>query len=209
MQWFTAAAWGALVVALTPAHGRALRHWMAAGLALAMAAQLWLLRMEGLLTLETGLPLHLCGLFGVLSIPLLYTKTPWLYELSAFLAAPAALSALAFPAVVPCRYPTLMLLAFSQLHALVALSPVYLWRMGKPLPTDPRRALVLGSGYLLLISAFNRATGANYLFLRSAPTGTPLWTLFARGGAFYVCSLALLCMTVFSLLSNLYGYLRK
>ena len=70
---------------------------------------------------------------------------------------------------------------------------------------DNRRALVLASGYLLAVAAFNRAFHTNYLFLSAAPAGTPLRWLASRGGAFYVCALALLCMTAMRLLAGLYG----
>ncbi len=154
--------------------------------------------------LAPGLPLPLCGLFGVLSIPMLWHAPAPLYELSAFLAAPAAALTLLFPAVVPSVHPWLMRLAFLQLHVLVALTPVYLHRRQKPLPTDPRRALVLGSGYLLAVSAFNRAFGTNYLFLSAAPAGTPLALLRARGGGAYVCALALVCMVAVVWLAKVY-----
>ena len=69
----------------------AVRAAMAIGLAASMAMQIMLLWLDGQLTLQTGLPLHLCGLFGVLSIPMLLWRAPQpLYELSAFLAGPAA-----------------------------------------------------------------------------------------------------------------------
>lgn len=181
------------------------RGAMAVGLAASMAVQLALLRLDGQLTLQTGLPLHLCGLFGVLSIPMLLWRAPQpLYELSAFLAGPAAAVTLLFPAVIASSRPVLMRLAFLQLHVLVALTPVMLWRAGKPLPTDPRRALVLASGYLLAVAAFNRALNTNYLFLSAAPAGTPLKWLYTRGGGYYICALAMLCMVVLRLLADAY-----
>ena len=154
------ALWGGAVwlSAGRPGYEAAVRAAMAIGLAASMAVQIALLRLDGQLTLQTGLPLHLCGLFGVLSIPMLLWRAPQpLYELSAFLAGPAAAVTLLFPAVIESSCPALMRLAFLQLHALVALTPVMLWRAGKPLPTDPRRALVLASGYLVAVAAFNRA----------------------------------------------------
>lgn len=201
------ALWGGAVwlSAGRPGYEAAVRAAMAIGLAASMAVQTALLRLDGQLTLQTGLPLHLCGLFGVLSIPMLLWRAPQpLYELSAFLAGPAAAVTLLFPAVIESSCPALMRLAFLQLHALVALTPVMLWRAGKPLPTDPRRALVLASGYLVAVAAFNRALGTNYLFLSAAPAGTPLRWLAARGGAYYLCALAMLCMTVLCLLADAY-----
>ena len=102
-----------------------------------------------------------------------------------------------------------MRFAFYQLHVLVALMPLFLFRTGKPLPRNPRKTLLWGSGYLILIDAFNRVTGANYLFLRAAPAGTPLAAFLARGKGFYICSLLMLCMVAFSWLDRLYAYFRK
>ena len=169
-----------------------------------MLTQLWLLHLDGLLMLETALPLHLCGLFGILSIPMLWRAPAVLWEASTFLGAPAALLTLFFPAVMPTSHPRLMQLAFFQLHVLVGLAPLFLYRTGKPLPTNPRRTLVVGNGYVLFVGAFNRAFQTNYLFLRLAPLGTPLETLFARGTAFYLCALEMLAMLVFTCLKPLY-----
>ena len=209
-------AWGVAVWRGTasPARARAFGWLAACALAFSMLTQLWLLGLDGLLTLETGLPLHLCGLFGVLSIPMLIGRVPAaLYELLAFLAAPAAAVTLLFPAVMRCSHPQLMRFAFLQLHALVALMPLYFFRTGKPLPRDPRRALVLGNGYLVAVSAFNRAANTNYLFLSAAPAGTPLAALRTQGGAYYICALEIMCMLVFAWLDKLYGrinaYCRK
>ena len=97
------ALWGGVVWWGAGRTGRegVVRGVMAVGLAASMAVQLALLRLDGQLTLQTGLPLHLCGLFGVLSIPMLLWRAPQpLYELSAFLAAPAAAVTLLFPAVI-------------------------------------------------------------------------------------------------------------
>lgn len=203
------ALWGGAVWWCAGRVGRegVIRAAMAVGLAASMAVQLALLRLDGQLTLQTGLPLHLCGLFGVLSIPMLLWRAPQpLYELSAFLAGPAAAVTLLFPAVIASSRPVLMRLAFLQLHVLVAVTPVMLWRAGKPLPTDPRRALVLASGYLLAVAAFNRALNTNYLFLSAAPAGTPLKWLNVRGGGYYVCALAMLCMVVLRLLADAYRH---
>lgn len=186
-----------------------LRRVMACGLAFSMGMQLLLLKVDGLLCLETGLPLHLCGLFGVLSIPMLWRAPTALTEASAYLAAPAAFFTLFFPAVISCTHPGWMRFAFYQLHALVALMPLFLFRTGKPMPQHPHKTLLLGIGYLLVVDAFNRVLSTNYLFLRAAPAGTPLAAFLARGKAFYICSLLMLCMVVFSWLNRLYGYFRK
>lgn len=205
MQWIVLAVWGIIMVICI--HFGWLffcRTALAAGLLSAMLGQLALLHLDGMLTLETALPLHLCGLFGILSIPLLFRSCPLLWDASAFLAAPAAACTLFFPAVIHCSRPFLMQLAFYQLHTLIVLIPVFVFLTGKPLPSNARRTFILGSGYLLFIWAFNNAFGTNYLFTRSAPLGTPLQWLHKYGEAFYLCSLMMLCMPVFSCLQGMF-----
>lgn len=174
-----------------------------------MGMQLLLLHLDGLLTWEAMLPLHLCSLFGCLLLFFLPKSPPVLMEAVCFLGAPGALLTLFFPAVISCSHPVLMQLAFYQLHVLISLTPLYWHACKKQLPNDPRRTLILGSCYLVCISWFNRTFGTNYLFLRSAPAGTPLVWLASRGTLFYLCALEMLCMLVFSFLKPFYAYLRK
>ena len=186
-----------------------LRSGLSAGLISAMSIQLLLLYTDGLLTWQDALPLHLCSLFGVLSSVLLW-RTPALWrEAVCFLGAPAAFLTLFFPLPAFCSHPLLMKIVFSQLHVLIALMPLYLRRIKKPLPVDPRRTLIFGNGYLVLICLFNRCWSTNYLFLNAAPAGTPLMPLYREGPAFYLCSLEMLCMMIFSLLRPFYTQFRK
>lgn len=211
MQWLMLAAWGALCLrARGGARAALLRPAYTAAIAVSMVTQLWLLRLDGQLTLATGLPLHLCGLMGVLSPLLIWACPAWLYELSFFLGAPCALLTLLFPAVIASSAPGLMSAAFYRLHALVALAPIFLLAQGKPPPTDARRAFVLGNGYLLAVSAFNRLFETNYLFLRAAPRNTPLEPLLALGGGAYVLALEMLCMLLMRLMTDVSrAYCRK
>ena len=135
MQWIVLALWGLLMVfCLRLGWHRPFRFLTSFGLASAMLCQLLLLQLDGMLTVETAFPLHLCGLFGVLSIPLLYCSRGPLWEASAFLAAPAAFITLFYPAVMNCSHPFLMKAAFYQLHVLIVVTPVFLFCTGKPLP---------------------------------------------------------------------------
>ena len=206
MQWILLIVWSAAVLFCThrTPHAQKLRFAIAAALAASMLTQLYLLNLDGMLSLETALPLHLCGLFGVLSIPMLWRAPDFLWEALCFLASPAAFCTLFFPAVIASSHPVLMKFAFSQLHVLITLVPLFLWRTGKPLPADPKRTLLLGNGYLLFIALFNRAFHTNYLFLRAVPASTPLALFFSRGAAWYVCALELLCMLVFTWLKPVF-----
>ena len=209
MQWLILGVWSAIIWYGALIRARWLRPLMAMGLLGSMGTQIVLLQLDGLFAWEAVLPLHLCSLFGVLSIPALLHAPIWLMEALCFLGAPGAFLTLFFPAAAYCSHPLLMQAAFYQLHALVALMPFFFYSTGKPLPIDPRETLVLGNGYLVLISLINRLFGTNYLFLRAAPLGTPLAWLFECGILFYLCALEMLCMLVFSLLSFLYAHFRK
>ena len=204
MQWLLLALWSYGIWT-----GKAKAAAIRLGLLSSMGMQLLLLHLDGLFTWEAVLPLHLCSLFGCLLLFFLHISPPVLVEAVCFLGAPGALLTLFFPAVISCSYPVLMRLAIYQLHVLISLAPLYWYACKKPLPNDPRRTLIWGSGYLMCISWFNRTFGTNYLFLRFAPDDTPLEWLASRGTLFYLCALELLCMLVFSFLKPFYAYLRK
>lgn len=205
MQWGLLALWGGLMGLCPARHLRVIRLLAAAGLALSMGGQLALLGLDGLLTVETGLPLHLCGLAGVMTIPLLWLgRGGPCQAFLCYLAAPSAFLTLFFPAVINCSHPRLMAFCFLQLHVLVALSPLLFFRMQKPLRAGMHSAFLLGNGYLLFVYGFNRCFGTNYLFLRAAPAGTPLRLMLAQGTAVYIGSLEMLCMALFPCLRSLY-----
>jgi len=209
MQWVLLIGWSAFILRSAHRHTRLLRPLMAGALAGAMGTQLALLWVDGRFTWDTALPLHLCSLFGVLSIPMLWRAPQPLFEACCFLGAPGAFLTLFFPAVASSSHPFLMRFAFFQLHVLVALMPLYWFATGKPLPSDPRRTLVMGSGYLVFVSLINRIFDTNYLFLRIAPAGTPLSWLFEHGNGFYLCALVMLAIIVFSILAPFYAQSRK
>lgn len=211
MQWLTLALWGTICIrARTDTRATLFKLAYTAAVAASMLVQLRLLYIDSQLTLGTGLPLHLCGLMGVLSPALIWLRPAWLFELSYFLGAPCALLTLFFPAVIVSSRPQLMLAAFCRLHALVALAPLFLLAQGSPPPRDPRRAFVIANAYLLLVGAFNMIFNTNYLFLRRAPAGTPLEPLMRGGIGAYVLALELGCILLMTLMREISAfYLRK
>ena len=209
MQWVLLGVWSGLIACLSRRRTSLLRLLMAAGFVTAMGTQIMLLWLDGRLAWEHALPLHLCSLFGVISIPLLWRPVQPLFEAVCFLGAPGAFLTLFFPAVASSAHTFWMQLAFFQLHVLLALMPLYWYATGKPLPEDPRRTLVMGSGYLVFVCLINRLFGTNYLFLRAAPIGTPLHWMFRRGPVFYLCALVMAAMLIFSTLAPVYAQSRK
>lgn len=206
MQWIQLLVWGGLTYwAARQDRRAALWPWvLSLGILLSMGIQMALLAEVGQLHIGTALPLHLCAMTGLLTVPMLLRPSGPLYAFSMFLGAPCALLALCFPAIVPCNRPWLMATAFFRLHALILCGPLFLRLRGFPWPRDPRGVFLAACGYLLLVAAFNRLFHTNYMFLSRPPAGTPLAWLAQGGGVGYLCSLTLLAMVTLALLAALY-----
>ncbi len=181
------------------------------GLMTAMGSQLWLLGLDGALSLQTALPLHLCGFSALVGMVLCLCYNKRLFHFLLLLGMPGAGLALVFPAVAACSRPLLMKVAFVRLHALILAVGVFQLRQKRPLPSDARETFLLGNGLMLLAACVNRLTGSNYLFLRAAPAGTPLAWLIRHGYSIYAAGLELGCMVLLSSLCALLDrfYLRK
>lgn len=211
MQWIQLMIWGAATLWAAQKPGRA-RNWgfvLCAFLCLSMGTQLFLLWQVGQLSLETAVPLHLCSMMAILSIPMILLRSQVLFQFSMLLGAPAAFLALCFPAIAECAHPLLMAASFFRLHVLILCTPLLLLRQGFPLPVNPRPVFLSANIYLLLVAVFNRLFHTNYLFLSRAPIGTPLAYLAAYGSATYLLSLEMATMLVVSGLAGLYALLPK
>lgn len=164
---------------------------------LAMLAQEAMLLLDGRLTWQTGLPLHLCSVMGVLTAPMLLTGSRFLWHASLYLGMPGALLALAFPSIIQSPWPETMRLVFFLMHCAVALAPLLPLSLGDvPAPAGALHALA----FLLLLAlcalAVNAWTGANYLFLSMPAAGTPLALLAGDDLTLYRLTLLGLCLLV-------------
>ena len=164
------------------------------GLWLCMAAQETLLLLDGKLTLQSGLPLHLCSALGVTALPMLLTGNRFLWHSALYLGMPGAVLALLFPAVAASPWQEWMNLAFFGMHCLLALAPLLPLSLGKrPEPSGALHALA----FITLLGAVdlcvNALLNSNYLFLSLPAHGTPL-ALLAGGGVWaYRAALLGLC----------------
>lgn len=212
LQWLMLIPWCALArYGAGPGRQRLTGLVLGCGILLCMGCQLHLLRLDDQLSLRTGLPLHLCGFSALLCIGLCIRYHQPAFDFLLLLGVPGALLALCFPAVTASSHPWLMKVAFLRLHVLILATAVFLLAQQKPLPEDPRRAFLLGNGFMLMAALVNRLTGSNYLFLRAAPAGTPLAFLIRPGYGVYLASLEILCMMIMQHLCRLCRrlYLRK
>lgn len=166
----------------------------------AMAVQEGVLLATGLLTWQTGLPLHLCSMMGLLALPMLVSRSRFLRYLSLYLGLPGAALALIFPAVLTTPWPAVTELSFFALHVGLVLAPLLPVSLGwKPSPWGAAAA----GGFLLAVGmvviAVNDRLGSNYLFVSWAVPHTPLTALSQWGIAAYRGLLAGLCALLLTL----------
>ena len=172
--------------------------WLLGGTAwLAMAAQELILWGSGLLTWQTGLPLHLCSAAGLLTLPMLLSGKDWLWHASLYVGLPGALAAILFPSVLHTRWPQATELAFHTMHCAIVLAPLLPFALGRrPHPLGAATAwlclMALGGAAL----AVNDVTGGNYLFLSRPVQGTPLMLPASFGLRGYRLALAALATLV-------------
>lgn len=157
----------------------------------AMAAQELILLLDGRLRWSNALPLHLCSLMGLLTLPMLLTRRRMLWHWSLFLGIPGAALALLFPSILATSQPEVTALAFHLLHCVVLLAPLLPFSLG----IRPRPSGAMCSMLFLLVLGFialgvNALTGGNYLFLEVPASGTPLAWMARRGAAGYRLMLA-------------------
>ncbi|NLV58868.1 MAG: TIGR02206 family membrane protein [Clostridiales bacterium] len=211
MRWVQLFIWGGLTWWAAREDKRAaLWPWvLSLGILLSMGTQLLLLADVGQLHIGTAVPLHLCAMMGLLTVPMLLRPSRSLYDFSMFLGAPCAFLALCFPAIAGSRHPLLMASAFFRLHVLILCGPLFLHLRGFPWPSDYRPVFLCANGYLLLVATFNSLFDTNYMFLAKPPTGTPLEWLARGGGVGYLYSLELLAMLILALLGSFYKHFQE
>ncbi|MBR3763470.1 MAG: TIGR02206 family membrane protein [Clostridia bacterium] len=168
--------------------------WLLGGMVLAaMAAQETILLLAGQLTWATALPLHLCSLMGLCTLPALLTRRETLLHALLLLGAPGAALALLFPAIMDTPWPRVTRLFFIIMHAGIFLAPLLPLSLG----WRPRCRGACQAGVFLLTAGavalpVNRLTGGNYLFLSGPVAGTPLILLHQWGWGSYLLLLAAL-----------------
>ncbi len=215
MQWIQLILWMGLTLwaGQKKRRCRFFSYVICSGILFSMGTQLWILWGEGKLSLETAVPLHLCSMTGLLTLPMLLcfrfvpACSKSLFAFSTLLGAPCALMALCFPAIMETGHPMLMASAFFRLHVLILCAPLLLRGQGFALPTDPQGVMLFANFYLLGVTVFNRFFHTNYLFLYRPPYGTPLAFLAAQGSTVYALSLEMGALLLVTGLAALYGHL--
>lgn len=146
-----------------------------------MGGQLFLLWRMGLLSPATALPLHLCSFSGLITLPVLLKRWQPGWEFLVYLGLPGALGALIFPSILQCPWQKWMDVFFMGLHALLVIGALLPLFVGLRPRRRPWGVLLGGNILVFMALCANRLFNANFLFLRTAPQGTPLVFLHRWG----------------------------
>jgi hypothetical integral membrane protein (TIGR02206 family) len=125
--------------------------------------------------LQSGLPLHVCGLMGVLAPLALLTGNRWLRAAMYFSAFTLTLQAFIQPALAA-GPATLEFWKFWSLHSLIYCCAVYDLVVLKFRPgwSDFARACIVSAVYVAIIIPVNFLLGTNYGFVGNPPPEVPL-----------------------------------
>ncbi len=143
-----------------------------------LGLSLWRLRYR-VWTIQTSLPLHLCGVSVLLSALMLYTKSFAIFELTYFWAMGGALQGLLTPDVEGWDFPHFRFITTFLSHGLIVtanLSMVFVLGM-RPTFVSYLKSMAVVNAYAGAMLLFNRATGANYGFLCRKPDSPTLFDL--------------------------------
>lgn len=141
---------------------------------LELALQWWYLAF-GLWSLQTSLPLHLCGISALLAAFELISCQGKLFELLYFWGLGGALQALITPDTAY-DFPHLIFFIFFASHGLIIMAVLWLTLIEgfKPAFASIGKVFLVTNIYLLFIAAFNAVFGCNYLYICAKPSGYSL-----------------------------------
>ena len=143
-----------------------------------LGLSLWRLRYR-LWTIQTSLPLHLCGVSVLLAALMLYTRSFAIFELTYFWAMGGALQGLLTPDVEGWDFPHFRFITTFLSHGLIVTANLYMvFVLGmRPTFVSYLKSMAVVNAYAGAMLLFNRATGANYGFLCRKPDPPTLFDL--------------------------------
>jgi hypothetical integral membrane protein (TIGR02206 family) len=135
-----------------------------------LGLSLWRSRFR-LWTIQTSLPLHLCGVSVILAAVMLCTRSFVIFELTYFWAMGGALQGLLTPDVEGYDFPHFRFLTTIISHGLIVTANLYMVFVLDMRPTfvSYLKSMAIVNAYGVAMLLFNRATGANYGFLCRKP----------------------------------------
>lgn len=162
--------------------------------------QLWHLY-HGLWSIQTMLPLHLCGIMQWASVLLLLKRTPRIYEFVYFLGLGGATQALLTPDSGNFGFPHYRAFETIFAHGAIVTTAIYFTfaESYRPMWNSVKRVIIGTQLYTIFIFLFNFLIGSNYMFLARKPEVPSLIDLLGPW-PLYIISLELIAFaTVFLL----------
>jgi hypothetical integral membrane protein (TIGR02206 family) len=143
-----------------------------------LGLSLWRLRYR-VWTIQTSLPLHLCGVSVLLAALMLYTRSFAIFELTYFWAMGGALQGLLTPDVEGWDFPHFRFITTFLSHGLIVTANLYMVFVldMRPAFASYLKSMAVVNAYAVAMLLFNRATGANYGFLCRKPDPPTLFDL--------------------------------
>jgi len=160
----------------TPGLNRLVRLCMAGLLLITEASyHIWAI-WNGTWTVGYSLPLHICGLAGLLSAVMLISRSYFIFELVYFWGLGGATQALLTPDLGSYSFPHYMYYKFFISHSLIVLAVLFMVFAEQYRPTFKSigKVFIITNVYAAVIAAVDWLTGGNYLYLCEKPPGPSL-----------------------------------
>lgn len=180
---------------------RNLRYFIALALTLdELSAHVWQIYW-GTWTIQTMLPLHLCGVALWGSVYMLFTNDYSVYELMYFWGLGGATQALLTPDASQYGFPHYRAFQTFIAHGLLVIVPLYMTIVEGYRPTlkSFKRVFIWTNIYMAFVFFLNLAIGSNYLFIAHKPEFPTLIDMLAPW-PWYIFELEAIGLVVFSLL---------
>lgn len=156
---------------------------------------------NGIWSVQTMLPLHVCSVLVFLGAVMLITKNYTIYELMYFLGIGGAIQAYLTPDLGIYGFPHVRFFQVFISHGLIILSAIYMTAVEKYRPTPMSMLRVLGilAVYAAVIFPLNLWLGSNYLYIAHKPYDPSLIDMLAPW-PYYIPQLAGIALIEFGIL---------
>jgi hypothetical integral membrane protein (TIGR02206 family) len=126
---------------------------------------------NGLWTVQTMLPLHLCSVLVWLGALMLITKSYRIYEFMYFMGIAGAIQALGTPGIGMYGFPHFVFFQYFLSHGLIITSAIFMTVVEGFRPTwkSILRVVIWMNMYALIVFFINIAIGSNYLLINEKP----------------------------------------
>lgn len=121
--------------------------------------------------IRSSLPLHLCGMSGILAGLVMFWRNQWLFELLLYWGIPGGIHSLLTP-VLSNGNDNFLFFEFYLVHAGIILSPLFLiyFLEMQPRKNSWLKIFLLSQFFLLSVGIINWLIGSNYMYVAEKPS---------------------------------------